>query len=124
MSEELPPLPPLLERHLARFNQGVRSGDFGPMVAQFAPTAELAFEGIPVGPFIGRDAIAAAYTSQPPDDEIGPLAVWEEEGRQAVTYAWLRQPDVPAGEMVIEVREGQIARLLVRYGLVTARDLR
>lgn len=49
----------LLERHIARFNQGVRTGDFSPMLAPFAPDATLAFEGIPVGPFHGKAAIAS-----------------------------------------------------------------
>jgi hypothetical protein len=56
----------LLEQHVARFNEGVRSGDFTPMVAAFAEDAELHFEGVPVGPFVGRDAIDAAYREQPP----------------------------------------------------------
>src|SRR5829696_9589623 len=58
----------LLSDHVARFNAGVRSGDFGPMVDGFTDDAELVFEGIPVGPFRGRAAIAAAYRNQPPDD--------------------------------------------------------
>jgi SnoaL-like domain len=65
----------LLTAHVARFNAGVRSGDFGPMVDWFTEDAELAFEGIPVGPFHGREAIAAAYRAQPPDDEIELLEV-------------------------------------------------
>jgi len=50
----------LLEQHVERFNEGVRSGDFTSMVAAFAEDAELHFEGVPVGPFVGRDAIDAA----------------------------------------------------------------
>jgi steroid Delta-isomerase len=74
----------LLEEHVRRFNEGVRSGDFGPMVAAFTEDGELVFEGIPVGPFIGRPAIAAAYDAQPPDDEIELL---DDDG----TYAWARE---------------------------------
>ena len=40
------------------------------MLEQFAEDAELAFEGVPVGPFRGKPAIAQAYLDQPPDDEI------------------------------------------------------
>jgi len=40
------------------------------MVAAFAEEAELVFEGIPVGPFAGREAIGEAYAAHPPDDEI------------------------------------------------------
>lgn len=58
----------LLEDHVAHFNHGITSGDFTPMLEHFAPDAILEFVGVPVGPFIGRDAIAAAYAAQPPDD--------------------------------------------------------
>jgi steroid delta-isomerase len=98
----------LLEEHVRRFNQGVRSGEFGPMVAAFTEDAELVFEGIPIGPFIGRRAIAAAYDAQPPDDEIELL---DDDG----SYAWARDPDIPAGRMLLTERDGQIARLVVDY---------
>ena len=98
----------LLGEHVERFNAGVRSGDFGPMVAAFAEDAELVFEGIPVGPFAGREAIGEAYAAQPPDDEIVILDV---DG----TYAWAREPEVPAGRMFLTERDGEIARLVIRY---------
>jgi steroid Delta-isomerase len=97
-----------LHRHVARFNRGVRTRDFGEMVSFFAEDAELVFEGIPVGPFVGRDAIAEAYRTQPPDDEIVLL-----DGDGA--YAWATEPDVPAGQLFLEERDGEIARLVIRY---------
>jgi steroid Delta-isomerase len=98
----------LLAEHVARFNEGVRSGDFSRMVAAFTEDAELVFEQIPVGPFVGRDAIAAAYAQQPPDDEIVLLS---DDG----TYAWSKDPSVPAGQIFITERDGKIARLVIRY---------
>ena len=98
----------LLGDHVERFNAGVRSGDFGPMVAAFAEDAELVFEGIPVGPFVGREAIGEAYSEQPPDDQI---VLLDGEG----TYAWAKEPAVPAGQMFLTEREGEIARLVIRY---------
>jgi hypothetical protein len=98
----------LLAEHVERFNQGVRTADFGPMVAAFAEDAELVFEGIPVGPFVGRDAIGGAYAAQPPDDEI---ALLDGDG----TYAWASEPAVPAGQMFLTERDGEIARLVIRY---------
>ena len=107
----------LLNAHVARFNAGVRGGDFGPMVDGFTDDAEMVFEGIPVGPFRGREAIAAAYRMQPPDDEIELLdAEQDSEGRVVASYAWRRRPGVPAGTMVLETRDEQIARLVVNYG--------
>ena len=98
----------MIEGHVERFNQGVRSGDFGEMVSFFAEDAELVFEGIPVGPFQGREAIGAAYAAQPPDDEI---VLLDSDG----TYAWAKEPESPAGQMFLTEREGEIARLVIRY---------
>lgn len=98
----------MLVAHVERFNHGVRTGDFGPMVAAFSTDAELVFEGIPVGPFLGRDAIAEAYRAQPPDDEI---VLLDGDG----TYAWATEPAVPAGQMLLTERDGEIARLVIRY---------
>jgi steroid Delta-isomerase len=78
------------------------------MVAAFSKDAELDFEGIPVGPFAGREAIGDAYAAQPPDDEI---VLLDEDG----TYAWSKAPTVPAGQMFVTERDGEIARLVIRY---------
>jgi hypothetical protein len=107
----------LLTDHVARFNAGVRSGDFGPMVDGFTEDAELVFEGIPVGPFRGREVIAAAYRMRPPDDEIELLDVDQDsEGRVVGSYAWCRRPGVRAGALVLLPREGRIAHLVIHYG--------
>jgi steroid delta-isomerase len=98
----------MLEAHVARFNDGVRTGDFGPMVAAFSEDAELVFEGIPVGPFVGREAIGEAYATRPPDDEI---VLLDADG----TYAWSSASEVPAGQMFLTERDGEIARLVIRY---------
>jgi steroid Delta-isomerase len=98
----------VLEEHVKRFNAGVRSGDFDEMVSFFAEDAELVFEGIPVGPFAGREAIGEAYAAQPPYDEIVLL-----DG--AGTYAWAKEPELPAGQISLTERDGEIARLVIRY---------
>ena len=101
-------MPSLLEREVDAFNEGVRSGDWAALVALFADDAELEFVGIPVGPFRGRAAIAEAYRTQPPDDEI----VLFDGGPR---YAWSRDPERPAGELHLEERDGAIVRLRVLY---------
>jgi steroid Delta-isomerase len=78
------------------------------MVSFFADGAELVFEGIPVGPFVGREAIAAAYAAHPPDDEI---VLVDGDG----TYAWASEPGRQAGQLFLEERDGEIARLVIRY---------
>jgi steroid Delta-isomerase len=101
-------VPSLLEREVAAFNEGVRAGDWTSLVALFAEDGMLEFEGIPVGPFRGRDAIAEAYRAMPPDDEI----VLLDGGPR---YAWSKEPERPAGELHLEERDGGILRLRVLY---------
>jgi hypothetical protein len=107
----------LLRSYITRLNHGVRSGDFASMLAELTDDAQLVFEGIPVGPFRGKEAIGAAYRSQPPDDEFELLDV-DEDGHGGATgsYAWSERPGVVAGEVHVTARDGRITRVLVRYG--------
>ena len=102
----------LLTEHVDRFNAGVRSGDFGPMLELFADDATLAFEGIPVGPFHGRDAIAVAYRDQPPDDQIEVLEVEEDDAEIRARYAWLRDEGRASGDLRLH-RDGDLITGLV-----------
>jgi steroid delta-isomerase len=105
----------MLADHVRRFNEGVRSGDFEPMLASFAPDAEMVFEGVPVGPFRGRDAIAAAYAERPPDDDIVLLGEPRAEGEESESdYAWASK-GTRAGRMILTARDGEIARLVVTF---------
>ena len=107
----------VLHRHVKLFNDGVRSGDFRPMTSHFNDSAEMRFEGIPVGPFRGRRAIEQSYSMQPPDDEIVVLNVKEELGKNAIVceYAWSKKPKVRAGELILESRGEMIEKLTIRY---------
>ena len=64
---------PISERaasHVAAFNDTVRSGNWADFARRFTPDATMRFVGMPVGPFAGREAIAAAYAYQPPSDTL------------------------------------------------------
>ena len=105
----------VLDAHVRRFNDGVRTGDFTAMAAGFTPDAEMAFEGLPAGPFAGREAIAAAYAAQPPTDEVRLLGAPQVEGdRVESAYAWGTAGE-RAGLMIVTVRAGLIARLVVTF---------
>jgi SnoaL-like protein len=105
----------MLAAHVERFNEAVRSGDFEPMLASFAPDADLVFEGVPVGPFAGRDAIAAAYAAQPPDDEVVLLGEpRRDDDVEEADYAW-KSEGTRAGRMILTSRDGQITRLVVTF---------
>ena len=105
----------LLRRHVADHNAGVENGDFAPMLSRFADDAELVFEGVPVGPFRGVDAIAAAYRERPPDDVIRTFDERVEGEDVVAAYAWSREPDIRAGHMRVSVRDGSIARIVVTF---------
>ena len=66
-----------VHRHARLFNDGVRTGDFAPMIEGFTDDAELIFVGVPAGPYRGRRAIEAAYRETPPDDGIEILSILE-----------------------------------------------
>lgn len=105
----------VLADHVRRFNDAVRSGDFAEMVEGFAPDAEMAFEGAPAGPFVGRAAIGAAYAQQPPDDEIRLLGEPRVDGETVETdYAWAAE-GTRAGRLILTERDGEIARLVVTF---------
>ena len=87
------------------------------MLEQFTEDAELAFEGVPVGPFRGKPAIARAYADQPPDDEIVLLRTRESGDDFVVAdYAWRSDPGARAGSMILRLADGEIDRLLVTFG--------
>jgi drug/metabolite transporter (DMT)-like permease len=105
----------LLDDHVERFNAGVRTGDWAAMVELFGDDAEMEFRGVPVGPFVGREAIAAAYREQPPDDELRVLEQRDVNGRIEARYAWLAEPNVAAGELFLTPQDGEIRRLVVTF---------
>ena len=105
----------VLDRHVRLFNDGVRTGDFGPMLEHFADDAELVFVGVPVGPFEGKDAIAAAYAEQPPDDEIDVRAVRTEASELVCDYGWRRDAGTRAGELRLTVDGDTIRRLVITF---------
>ena len=105
----------VLDALVRRFNDAVRSGDFTAMVAGFTPDAEMEFVGVPVGPFVGRDAIAEAYAGQPPTDEVRLIGALRVDGERVESdYAWAAAGQ-RAGRMIVTARTGLIARLVVTF---------
>jgi steroid Delta-isomerase len=85
------------------------------MLEGFGDAAEMEFRGVPVGPFKGKDEIEAAYREQPPDDELRVLDERERDGRIEARYAWLDEPDVAAGEMLLTPEGGLIRKLVITF---------
>ena len=102
-----------LAEHAERFNSAVEGGDFGPLLELFADDAVLEFVDVPAGPFFGRDAIAAAYAAQPPDDALDVLAVSEDpDGTFVEPFAWRRGG---TGTMRVTLADSAIKRLVVAF---------
>jgi RimJ/RimL family protein N-acetyltransferase len=105
----------LLHDYVTVHNECVRTGDWEPLGDWFRDDAELVFDGVPIGPFQGREEIAAAYRERPPDDEVVIFAVEEADGTVVAGYGWLREPAKPAGRMLVMQRDGKIAKLTVTF---------
>ena len=104
--------PDRVARHVAAFNATVGSGDWSAFAGCFAIDAALTFEGVPVGPFRGRDAIAAAYAAQPPDDTLETVAVQSDGAHDVVRFAWSRGGH---GTMRFTWRDDEVAALAVSF---------
>jgi RimJ/RimL family protein N-acetyltransferase len=105
-----------LHDYIGAHNECVRTADWEPLRQWFADDAELAFEGVPVGPFCGADEIARAYQERPPDDQVLTFRVVEEDGRVVADYGWLREPAVVAGRMLLTPSGPRISKLVVTFG--------
>jgi steroid Delta-isomerase len=105
----------LLHDYVMVHNECVRTGDWKPLGEWFTDDAELAFQGVPVGPFTGREEIAATYERQPPDDEVVIFDV-EEDGPEVVArYGWLKEPAKRAGRMLLTPQDGKVRKLVVTF---------
>jgi hypothetical protein len=103
----------LLERHVRAFNNGVRTADWEPMLAPFAVDAELRFENVPAGPYVGLEAIRQGYCERPPDDEVVLLGIQETDERTVTcAFAWSRGG---TGRMTLEHERGVVRRLTVVF---------
>jgi steroid delta-isomerase len=102
-----------MKTHARAFNHGVATGDWEPMLGRFTHDAEVHFENVPAGPFVGIDAIRAAYRDQPPDDSIQLLGVQENDEHTVVAaFAWLRGG---TGRFTLEHSGGAVTKLTVIF---------
>jgi hypothetical protein len=105
----------LVHDYVTVHNECVRTGDWQQLPAWFTEDAQLDFDGLPVGPFNGRDEIAAAYRERPPDDEVVIFDVEEDERTVVARYGWLREPAKQAGRMIVTPRNEKIGELVVTF---------
>jgi len=106
------PVSDRVARHVAAFNESVRSGDWAAFADRFTPDAVMQFTGIPVGPFTGREAIAAGYAAQPPSDM---LTVTRGVSSGDVDELWFSWDNGGAGTMILCWRGDLVAELTVAF---------
>jgi steroid Delta-isomerase len=75
-------------KHVAAFNATVRSGEWAEFAGRFTADATMRFVGVPVGPFTGREAIAAGYAAQPPSDTLTVTHVASCADVDELWFAW------------------------------------
>ena len=99
-------------RHQALFNEGVRTGDFGPWLDTFTDDTVVTYAGLPIGPLHGRDAVAKVYADHPPSS---PMRVEESsvDGDKATgRFVWVDAP-ATGGVFELTLRDGRLAAMHV-----------
>jgi steroid Delta-isomerase len=86
MGEE--PISPRAAEHVAAFNFSVRSGNWAAFADRFTADAVMRFAGVPAGPFTGREAIAAGYTTEPPSDTLTVTSAVTSGNVDELRFAW------------------------------------
>jgi len=94
--------------HVELFNRSVTSGDWDEFLTHFHPDAVMTFEGVPAGPYVGRDAIAEGYRTNPPTDTMRIRSV----AGDRVDFAW---SSGGTGSMTLHRRDGLITELAVVF---------
>ena len=104
--------------HVASFNAAVASGSFDAFLDRFSDQAVVRFENVPRAgtlEFAGDLAIAEAYRTQPPDDQIELDGTVERSGDDVmIPFVWRR--DRSPGLMRLRVEHGLIRRMTVIFG--------
>lgn len=100
-----------LSAHIHRFNTAVRSGDWSPFVATFAGDAVMHVVGWGV-PLHGREVIAEAYASQPPEDTMHLRTACLDGDRITAAFGWDR---VGGGSLTLRLAGGEVAELTVAF---------
>ena len=98
--------------HFLLFNAAVRSHDWSDFLATFAPDAVMRFEGVPVGPYLGRDQIARAYAERPPSDTMTSRSVARDGDRDTIRFSW---DAGGGGTLELSWRDGLITALVVTF---------
>lgn len=100
------------QAHVDAFNAAVTSGDWDEFMTRFHPDAVMTFEGVPAGPYVGREAIAEGYRTNPPTDTMTIRSVISEPGVERVDFTWSQGS---TGSMTIHRADNLITDLAVVF---------
>jgi hypothetical protein len=104
----------LFRDHIARFNAGVDSGDFGPTIDAFSDDAVFTFEGRSLGPLRGRAEIAAGSREYPATDWIEVISTTEpDESTVVARFRWVRASDT--GTITMQHRGDVLTAITVTF---------
>jgi steroid Delta-isomerase len=101
-----------VDEHFALFNAAVRSHDWTAFLATLAPGAVMRFEGVPAGPYTGRDEIARAYAEQPPSDTMTSQSVREDGDHDTIRFRW---DAGGTGTLELSWRSGLITAMAIAF---------
>jgi steroid delta-isomerase len=104
-----------IDRYIATHNAAVRTGEGSAFSEWFTDDAEVRFEGAPVGPFRGKDAIRAAYEASPPDDEVEVRNVRTDGKGTVADFGWASDQGILAGELRITWDDDRISELVITF---------
>lgn len=99
-----------VERHQARFNEGVRTRDFGPWLDTFAEDTVVTFTGLPIGPVHGRRALAETYAAHPPSSTMRVQESSVDGDRAIGRFVWADAP-ATGGVFVLVLRDDKIVSM-------------
>jgi steroid Delta-isomerase len=101
-------------KHVAAFNATVRSGEWAEFAGRFTADATMRFVGVPVGPFTGREEIAAGCASQPPSDTLTVVRAVSSTDVDELWFAW--DSSGATGTMTLRWNGDLIDELSVAFG--------
>jgi steroid Delta-isomerase len=99
-----------VSRHQMLFNEGVRTGDFGPWLDTFTDDVAVTYTGLPIGPLHGRDAVAEVYAQHPPSSPMRIESSKIDGDRVTGDFIWIDAPDT-GGVFVLTLRADKVAAM-------------
>lgn len=99
-----------VSRHQMLFNEGVRTGDFGPWLETFTDDTVVTFVGLPFEPLKGRDALAQAYAVHPPSSPMSVQKSTVDGDRVTGHFVWVDAPTT-GGVFELTLRDGRLASM-------------